>query len=1391
MNNINDKATVSLFVNGEQAKAAMKRLRDEAEDLKAQLEGAMAAGDKKSANQLQRRIDKVTKELNRTESAAKGTRIVLDNLANTSIHGLQNALKYLERELRMTNPNSERWKEYASQINDVKKRIAELNKEMEGGQSLWSRFKKWADDTWPAIDLLSRGYSQVVSTLRVYVDAYASMDQEMANVRKFTGLTAEQVEDLNEEFKKMDTRTSREDLNKLAQEAGRLGKTSKEDILGFVRAADQINVALDDLGEGATLTLSKLTGVFGDEARYGTEQALLKVGSVINELSQNCSASASYLAQFASRMGGVGAQAKMTIPQIMAFGAVLDSNGQAVEASSTALSQVIVRMMQEPAKYAKVAGLDVKQFTEMLKTDVNGALIMFLETLQKAGGMDVLSPMFKDMGENGSRAIAALSTLATHINEVKTQQEAASVAFREGTSIGQEFAVQNTTVQASLEKAKKSFQELRVDLGEKLSPLMAHIISSTSAMARVISLVVDFCIKYHKEILSVVAVVAAYNLAVKAQIIYQTAVNGLIAAGNTLFAAARPLILAAQVAYLKLTGQTRLAAVAQCSLNNALKLNPLGLLLASITAAVGAIITYTSRAKEAAKAQEELNRKQQEFRDGLRDTSEAENKYAADEQKRAKILYEAATNETISREKRLDAVKKLQQLYPDYFGNLSAETIMAGKAESAYNNLAASILKTARMRAAADKIVANEDKRADLQDDYDDATSELLALQNKKTGMVKQRNAILDWIVSPVDKRGESPVPEGKSAGREMQRLDWEIAALDNQITNLIDKSRELSDQLTEIDFANDEVKERAGITDEDILASRQRNNPELTTTSTNVPSSIPATSTSQDPKPDRFAAEKAWRESEEAKARIAYAKGEATYSEHTARMSTIAADYYDKLLDRADVFGDERLKIEAEYEESVKKKTEAFNKKSLDDENREYQDLLDRLRSNHQQRLEQEGMSAKERQRELEYYVEVTELAELNHLRNILDIYKEGSDEWLEAQRNLQQKEIDAQERHLKKMEQRQQEYADIKKKVFGMNQDEKDSEFTRQFDALTAVYNQELAAVGDNEAEKLRIKEAYMAAELALRKEYNQAGAEDSKNTYETAIGDSVKWLQGDGGKALTGTLSTLTSGMSSIFSGLSSMMQAELEIQTSKIEKRYSREVELAQGNSYKVAKLEKQKEKEIAMTKNEANRKMFAMQVIQAVAQTATNALSAYGSAAAVPVVGYILAPIAAAMAVAAGAIQIAAIKKQQQASEAQGYSKGGFTKPGRVDEPAGIVHAGEWVASQKLLANPVARPMIEALDLAQRTNTIGSLKPEDVSRSIRANDSLARVAESDEGYALMAAAAAHMSRTVANLTDRLNEPFVTVNTVAGELGSKQAEDRYKRLMNNITPKSKRS
>ena len=211
----------------------------------------------------------------------------------------------------------------------------------------------------------------------------------------------------------------------------------------------------------------------------------------------------------------------------------------------------------------------------------------------------------------------------------------------------------------------------------------------------------------------------------------------------------------------------------------------------------------------------------------------------------------------------------------------------------------------------------------------------------------------------------------------------------------------------------------------------------------------------------------------------------------------------------------------------------------------------------------------------------------------------------------------------------------------------------------------------------------------------------------------------------------------------------------------------------------------------------------MQVMQAIAQTATSAINAYSSAAAIPIVGFVLAPIAAAAAVAAGLLQVEAIKKQQEASSAQGYSKGGFTGDGGKYEVAGVVHKGEWVASQELLHSPVARPMIEALDYAQRTNTIGSLRSEDVSRSIVAPSVYAQSAQpsqtvivqqsgSDAQTEIAATHAAlkEYAEVIRQLKDRLNEPFVTVNTVTGDTGIKQAQDEYEQLMRNKTPKSRR-
>ena len=540
---------------------------------------------------------------------------------------------------------------------------------------------------------------------------------------------------------------------------------------------------------------------------------------------------------------------------------------------------------------------------------------------------------------------------------------------------------------------------------------------------------------------------------------------------------------------------------------------------------------------------------------------------------------------------------------------------------------------------------------------------------------------------------------------------------------------------------------------------------------------------------------QKDWKTREQAINRIAYAKGEKDFEEYTNRMTEIDIEYNQKVMANKKALTEQKMEAEASYYEAKKKLTDDKNTQSAKQENDYYNELV-----------------ATEKQRYIDGKVDqktfddALELMELEHLRRLTKVYTDGSKEQLQAQKNYQNKLVENQKRNQKTVEdnekKHQKELAKIKEDYFGDNKSEKKEKYDKDSSALDEVYAQEIKAAGDDAKEKLRIEEAYQKAKVALAKKYGQEYNDTSKNFLENMTEDITEWLNSDLGQAVQGSFDTLTSGMSSIFSGMTSLIQAELEIQTAAIEKRYDKEISQAEGNNYKVKKLEEQKQKELAKKKNEANKKMFAMQVIQAVAQTAQNAISAYGSAAAIPLVGYILAPVAAAMAVAAGAIQIAAIKKQQQASESQGYAKGGFTPKGSKFQEVGVVHAGEWVASQEMLANPVARPIINALDYAQRTNTIGSLRADDVSRTIapvaystpqqqqpiivqQQSDGLATAAIVQNTKAMQSYA-----DTMKQLEKRLSEPFVTVNTITGDTGIKQAQDEYDTLIRNKTPKSRR-
>ena len=251
----------------------------------------------------------------------------------------------------------------------------------------------------------------ITSTLKQVATDLAAMDDVYSDVIKTTGLTREEVEELNESFKNLDTRTSREQLNNLAYIAGKLGISSKEMVQQFVEAADIINVSMGDvLGDDATLAIGKMVDVYKKSTDMlkdkNLKEQLLSLGSAVNELGKTSTANEQYMVNFTGRLGGIAVQAGLAADQILGFASALDQDMQKVEMSATAFQKLIQKVISKPAEFAKVAGMGVKEFTNLIENDMNEALKKVLAGFSGAGGFDKLLPIFQDLGLDGARAAA-------------------------------------------------------------------------------------------------------------------------------------------------------------------------------------------------------------------------------------------------------------------------------------------------------------------------------------------------------------------------------------------------------------------------------------------------------------------------------------------------------------------------------------------------------------------------------------------------------------------------------------------------------------------------------------------------------------------------------------------------------------------------------------------------------------------------------------------------------------------------------------------------------------------------------------------------------------------------------------------------------------------------
>lgn len=1369
--------------------------------------------------QYDKEIDRTNVDIKETKRQMQLVNNTMSNLKTSSIRDLEYSIKALNQQMHGMERGTEQFKQMELKAKQLKAELQAVRAEGVAQESWIKRSADWFNRMQGIALGAVAAISGITFTVKKCVEEYAKMDDEMTNVRKYTGQAAEEVERMNEDFKKMDTRTPRQKLNQLAEDAGRLGITSTAAVEEFVDGADKINVALgDDLGDKAVSQIGKLAQMFGEDKTKGLRGAMLATGSAVNELAQNSSASAGYLVDFTARVAGVGKQAGFTQAQIMGLASVLDPNMQQDETAATAVQNLLAKMFQDSSKFAKIAGLNVKDFAKTLKEDANGALLQFLAAMRAKGGFADLAPMFEEMKMDGSRATGVLTVLADKLDDIKTAQNLANEAYSEGTSVLNEFETQNESVQAQLDKASKKFLDLSIELGQKLYPAARYCISAASLGVRALSTLVDFVKDYWRILIVLTAAIVTYTAVSKAKLIAEKAqmawLNIMILrekAHLVLVGLKTSALKTMAIVQMALTREIKLTTAAQMLWNKVLLANPITAVIAVVAGLTAAIVTLSKETSTAEQAQRDYN-------DAVTDA----NKQAAEEEASIMRLVSAIQSNTTAESGRKAALEELNgKLMREHLGNITEEAVRTGQATRQIQSYIDMMKKKIVIDGLQKKLAESIAKQAEDEDLLGEAN-------NDNRGYWKR---FWDRL---------NPFAGGKTqklnfAADHKDQLLQSVEREKQYQQKLIDKINELESQHFEV---NDPEPWRNngynGKGNDGTIIKQQR-----------------TTGTHQASDKERKARAKAEKTAAaEARKREAEAK-----RKQKQAADSIKAETNELMANNAKAYAEGKKTYQQflDDRQNIQIKGFAKLKQLYGAESNEYKQLLDNqvtvvkqhdaaiLKMNEQsierERLQKEA-SIKAQYNDANSAIYQNDIAldeaiyqnDADAMQKRLALYNEGSEEWLDLKAEMEQASLD----HQLQMQESYQNQLKELRQQFG-KQDLQAQE-TMYLNGLDNLYKQGLIKEEEYQQMKLEITKQFAAQRAQIDADDHGAGSAQLKindkssemvNSARAAAGESqstgnatlggyfssqvenyqntmekLKELYGNDkqnhaaymqakGKITSDFLNDLIektavvyNGINGILSASSSYAQACSDLEQAKISKNYEKQIAAAGNNSKKKKKLEEKRDKELAAAKSKANKKAMKIEIAQAIASTAMSAINAYASAAAIPTIGWTLAPIAAGMATAAGMIQLAAIKKQHQA-EAAGYYEGGYTGGNRYRKEAGVVHEGEFVANHNAVNNSSIRPALDLIDRAQRSNTVGSLTAEDITRSLGQGSStvVAPVVNVNNDNTEVRQSLDGVNAAVSRLTQTLDDGIEVEVPISGRRGLHRRLQDYQRILNN--------
>jgi TP901 family phage tail tape measure protein len=694
---VDEQLRYEIIINGDSAKNELnkldqntRKLRETNKNLTAEKAKLRAEGKQETA--YYKSLTATIRENNQTIKTNELRMSELRNeigLTGLSLAQLQAKATQARAIIRHLIPGTADYKKYRAELDAINSRIRQLNTNANATAFSFSRladqFNKYQTIGFAIIGTIT-GIALSIKSLIGYNKELADAQ---ANVRKTTGFTDEQTQELMRTFSSFDTRTPRMQLLALAEEAGRLGKKTMEEVVGFTRVADKLFVALgDDFGANAEdqiRNIGKMVDVYSvaQKEALDFEGSMNALGSAINEVAASGSTKADYLVEFMKRTGGMSRQAKIAAQEIIGYAATLDEAGLSSEVSSTVMSNLLTKMFKKTEEFAAAANIPLAEFRDLLEKDANEALLRFFEGVNRnQGGLSELVENMDGLGVDGQRATGVLATLAASTDKVREKQALANQAMKEGTSLTNEFNIKNENLAGVVDKITRrfkaffSFEGIRegmFNMAKWIGNFVGAIHDADSSahrwrdvlgfLAKTIAVVVTSLVSYKLALMALNAVkkegivVTLWSTAVEKAKAAQTIISDAI---THAYAAA----------YSLLTGNIKAATFATRAFFTVLKANPIGLVIGAITAVTSAYFLFR-------KEQDAVNTSYDRMAKASREASKATQDEHAALQARLTVL----SSIHISDEQRAKALKELQKEYPDYLDKIQTEKVSLGQLE--------------------------------------------------------------------------------------------------------------------------------------------------------------------------------------------------------------------------------------------------------------------------------------------------------------------------------------------------------------------------------------------------------------------------------------------------------------------------------------------------------------------------------------------------------------------------------------------------------------------------------------------------------------------------------------------------------------------------------------